>query len=116
VTSSPSAASEPVDAFPAKAAFEKVVGSTFRARHQATDLTMQLVGVESGRRSDSWENFSLLFLAPPSTPAFQGTYRIEHEETGAMDLFLVPVAGGDEGVELQAVFSRPLEVDGAEGD
>jgi hypothetical protein len=50
------------------------------------------------------EPFSLVFRAPVHAPREQGTYRIEHPELGAFDLFLVPIGADAEGVRLEAVF------------
>ena len=36
--------------------------------------------------------FSLVFQGGPSPPLPQGTYRVEHPELGAIEIFLVPIA------------------------
>ena len=47
--------------------------------------------------------FSVLFTAPPPMLG-QGTYRLQHDEMGAVDLFLVPIGADDAGVRYEAVF------------
>lgn len=48
-----------------------------------------------GARGTSRVPFSVLFHGPLQPVMPQGLYRVEHEQLGAMDLFLVPV-GPDE--------------------
>jgi hypothetical protein len=45
--------------------------------------------------------FSLVFAGGPSPPLPQRIYRVEHEELGPMDIFLVPIAVD----RYEAVFS-----------
>ena len=94
---------------PNRDAFAPLVDTTFRLITSTGDHLMRLVSLEDGRPSDSYEQFSLFFLAPPAAPIEQGVYGIEHEAIGRLDLFLVPVAGGEAGIEYQAVCSRALE-------
>ena len=50
--------------------------------------------------------FSVFFTAPTGTAAPQGTFRVEHDDLDALELFLVPVQqdAAGEGVLYQAVF------------
>jgi hypothetical protein len=45
--------------------------------------------------------FSLVFQGGPDPPLPQRTYRVEHEQLGALELFLVPIAAG----RYEAVFT-----------
>src|SRR5688500_5654034 len=94
---------------PGRDAFAPLVDETFCLITPTGDHSMRLVSLEDGRASNAFEQFSLFFLASPSAPVDQGVYGIEHESTGRIDLFLVPIAGGDAGIEYQAVCSRAIE-------
>jgi hypothetical protein len=52
------------------------------------------------------ESFSLVFCGPQDRPLAQGTYRFEHDQLGAFDLFIVPIAPAAQGRQYQAVFNR----------
>ena len=49
--------------------------------------------------------FSLVFLGKDPRVLPQRLYRLEHEEMGALAIFLVPVGKDAEGVSYQAVFN-----------
>ena len=49
--------------------------------------------------------FSLVFRSPPGAPLPQRIYRLQHEELGALDLFLVPIGPDEVGMCYEAVFS-----------
>jgi hypothetical protein len=49
--------------------------------------------------------FSLVFRGPPQVVLPQNTYRMRHDALGDLDIFVTPIAGSDEGVDYQAVFS-----------
>lgn len=49
--------------------------------------------------------FSLLFVGPPRPVLPQATYRLENDEMGGMDIFLVPVGPQDGGMGYEAVFT-----------
>jgi hypothetical protein len=45
--------------------------------------------------------FSLVFAGGPSPPLGQRVYRVEHEDLGALEIFLVPVAAN----RYEAIFT-----------
>ena len=49
--------------------------------------------------------FSLLFRGPVDPFLSQGTYRLDHAELGALDIFLVPIGPDAEGMRYEAVFA-----------
>lgn len=51
------------------------------------------------------ERFSLFFGGPPDIMLPQGSYKLEHEALGALEIFLVPVARTEEGMRYEAVFN-----------
>jgi uncharacterized protein DUF6916 len=91
--------------------FEGRVGERFTLHLGAEPVPSELVQVKAGAAPPKGRaQFSLLFRAPRAALRPQGTYRVEHPELGAHDLFLVPVGltpeGGDGGgVLYEAVFT-----------
>ena len=92
--------------------FEAAKGTTFRLVHPEADpRELVLAEVESlspdtappeGRRAP----FSLIFREPDATTYFhQATVRLEHEDLGLLDLFLVPIGPDAGGMKYQAVFT-----------
>jgi hypothetical protein len=49
--------------------------------------------------------FSLLFRTALTTPLPQAIYRIEHDEIGPYDIFLVPVGPDAAGMVYEAIFT-----------
>jgi hypothetical protein len=49
--------------------------------------------------------FSLIFRVPQGARLAQGTYVIEREGFGAIDIFLVPILPDRDGPRLQAIFA-----------
>jgi hypothetical protein len=54
------------------------------------------------------EQFSILFHGPSSPKLEQAIYRFEHQEMGAFELFIVPVKHGQDKIQYEAIFNRPL--------
>jgi hypothetical protein len=52
------------------------------------------------------ERFSLVFRGPRDTMLQQGTYQLQHNQLGVLELFLVPVGQDHEGLYFEAVFNR----------
>lgn len=84
------------------------VGERFRMRvDDATEVEVELTEVSrlregaEGRRA----SFSIVLRGPAEPVLPQGTYRLEHDELGEFDLFLVPVGPDDEGMRYEAVFT-----------
>lgn len=49
--------------------------------------------------------FSLIFRGPPEFYVPQRIYKIEHDEMGTLELFIVPIGPDERGMRYQAVFS-----------
>lgn len=89
------------------ASFEPLVGSRFTLRlDDAAELPAQLIEARAGRGGAQGcrQPFSLTFEAPPEPALPQRTYRLEHPQLDAMDLFLVPVARTATSLQYEAVF------------
>lgn len=48
--------------------------------------------------------FSLIFAGPSDPALTQGTYALRHAALGDLDVFLVPIAGDEDGRRYEAVF------------
>jgi hypothetical protein len=76
---------------------------------ETNSVGMELIEVNDlSERSDSAgvrTPFSLIFRGPDEPVYPQQTYRFEHEELGAHEIFIVPIGADKEGVRYEAVFS-----------
>ncbi len=94
--------------------FAEHLATPFRLQTGGEPLPLELVEVQrasyaddpaavgpSGRR----EPFNLLFRGPRSPYARQGTYRLEHERMGTLEIFLVPLGPDTAGMRYQAIFT-----------
>ena len=90
-----------------RAFFAPHIGGTFRM-HAGPSTTLDLELVEVSELRENRERpFSILFRTPGTEHVPQGTYRLEHPEIGAIELFLVPIGPDREGRNMQyeAVFN-----------
>lgn len=93
-----------------KTSFTENLNTRFRAvRQDSTVIEMELIEVADRKSTPRQEQFSLFFLAAQDENFQQGVYRLEHEQLGSDDLFLVPVSADDKGVCYQAVFNRLID-------
>ncbi len=70
---------------------------------QASGSGQDLTGHAGGREPRS--PFALLFRGPGDILLPQRIYRLEHDEMGTIDLFLVPVGPDQAGQRYEAVFT-----------
>ena len=49
--------------------------------------------------------FSLLFRSTAKSYAPQGTYRVTHEQLGALDIFIVPLGPDQHGMRYEVIFT-----------
>jgi hypothetical protein len=87
--------------------FSEYLKTKFRV-HVGDDTTVELELVEAkdGGSNAKQERFSILFRGPLDVTLGQGTYRVEHDKLGALDLFVVPVGRSESGIEYEAIFNR----------
>ena len=88
--------------------FSKHVNTKFRVSlEQPLELVLSEVKNYVARENEEsgMERFSLFFTGPAELKLTQQTYRMEHEQMGAFELFLVPIAGGEKGFSYEAVFN-----------
>ena len=95
-------------------AFKNLLGTKFRVLlddvEGAPEVELELDEVApfptlSHSRSDVGR-FSVYFYGPGDFFLPQRTYRLEHEQLGESDIFLVPVARDQRGYRYEAVFSQ----------
>jgi hypothetical protein len=74
--------------------FRPLEGDRFRiAPDGAEPFEVELVEVtEIPREPGGRAPFSLVFKGGPNPPVEQRIYRVEHDELGELDIFLVPIA------------------------
>jgi hypothetical protein len=79
--------------------FAELRGERFRI---ASQFDAELVDVtEIAREPGGRAPFSLVFRGGPDPPLPQRIYRVEHDELGAIEIFLVPIAAD----RYEAVFT-----------
>lgn len=87
--------------------FSGRVGEKFRLTTTAGDTVEIELLDAAGSNAPPLQRqpFSLVFRLPAEVPPIQAIYHLEHDEMGAMDLFLVPLGPGKEGLQWEAVFT-----------
>ena len=91
-----------------KERFEPITGSVFTLRlGENTTLPLQLTVVAGNglKGTASREQFSLHFRGPATPSLVQRTYRLEHPQFGALEIFLVPIRKDADGMIYEAVFT-----------
>ena len=89
------------------ATFSEVLNTKFRLQLRSPDFVeLELIKVEDFATSSRQVRFSILFRGPLDQALLQGMYRMEHDQLGTFDLFIVPIAKEDDGILYEAVFNR----------
>jgi hypothetical protein len=83
--------------------FEPLVNQDFKLGNSDLSFRLLEVQVQKTREGADRTAFSLLFKCP--VPAAQGTYALQHEALGQLEIFLVPLRQDGAGVQLEAIFS-----------
>ena len=86
--------------------FEKLVDTAFEVRSTVELLQLSLVEVKamgSGEREGG--AFSLLWQGPTKPVLEQSIYTLFQPELGEQDVFLVPVAEKEAGIQYEAIFT-----------
>ena len=88
------------------ATFEPLVGDRFDV--QAAPAPVEFV-LESATAAGEWPGgrapFSLVFLGPDEPLLPQAIYALSHADLGVLEIFLVPIARGADGVRYEAIFT-----------
>jgi hypothetical protein len=91
--------------------FERRIGEAFHIRAVSGDApAVEMRLSEATALGDAPEGtsrapFSILFHGPADPTLPQAVYRFEHDELGALELFVVPVEPDAAGPRYQAIFS-----------
>ena len=89
--------------------FAALLHETFRLRADADVLDLELIETtklaSEGREGAGRAPFSVLFRGPLDPILPQQIYRLEHPKLGALEVFLVPVGRGEDGVRYELVFA-----------
>lgn len=85
-------------------AFRLEAGEAAEGGHITLELT-ECEALPSGGRTEGREPFSLLFRGPAEPVLPQRIYRLENDELGSLEIFLVPVASDAEATKYEAVFT-----------
>ena len=87
--------------------FSEYLGDTFRVYPDASDpLDVELISATgSGEGPEGGRPFSIVFRGGGNVALPQRTYRMEHPEIGAFEIFLVPIGPDGEGLRYEAVFN-----------
>jgi hypothetical protein len=87
--------------------FAPLLHSRFRvAADDSESFDAELIEISEGAaRGPRRAQFSLVFRGGASPPLPQRIFRVEHDELGALDIFLVPLGPDDVGQRYEAVFT-----------
>jgi hypothetical protein len=90
--------------------FSPHLNSKFLLKREAAGdaVEMELVEAIDIGSTPRQEQFSIVFRGPLSPKLEQAIYRLEHQEMGVLDIFIVPIKRGEDGIYYEAVFNRPL--------
>jgi hypothetical protein len=75
----------------------------------ADNFVLELVEVFVPPPAPRQERFSLTFIGPSEPLLQQGTYALQHEAMGTLNLFLVPIGNDERGIKYEAVFNRVVK-------
>lgn len=90
--------------------FEPLINTQFNIALEPTPLKLTLAEIVKQERSPAkYECFTLLFKGPLNPALEQQIYKFEHENASSWDLFVVPVAGDDEGYDYEVVVNRQIQ-------
>ncbi len=92
--------------------FSQLEGKTFKISEQSGGacLSADLIEVKSLRKEeqgadDKREPFSIIFRGPNEPVLAQGIHKLEQEDFGQVELFLVPIGPDATGMCYEAVFN-----------
>jgi hypothetical protein len=91
--------------------FAPRLGEPFAVETEAGAVEVELVEATAheprrrGAPDGARVPFAIVFLGPPDPVLPQGMYRFEHADLDAFEIFVVPIAGDEDGVRYEAVFT-----------
>jgi len=86
--------------------FSNVLNTPFQMHYGNSETAeLKLIGVRDLGSSPTHTQFSLTFLGPLTCPPSQRIYKVEHAALGELQIFLVPVARNESGLEYEAIYN-----------
>lgn len=86
--------------------FDPLVGEIFHVDRPQGAIGLRLVAAKAlGAAMRNGGAFSLNFMGPAAPRLDQATYRMRQESAGEIDIFIVPVGKGPEGIAYEAIFT-----------
>ncbi len=92
-----------------RSTFTPLLGSTFRVSGEGNDFDVVLKEINDlgpSSRTDTENQFSLLFQGPADRSVTQGTLTFSNARTGNISLFVVPIDRGVKALNLQSIINR----------
>ena len=87
--------------------FAEHLNSQFRIHNGvANPVSVELVEANQAGSPPDYEAFSIIFRGPSDTFLPQGMYRVDHDEIGTFELFIVPIRQDKDGFYYEACFNR----------
>lgn len=86
--------------------FEQLDSKIFTVTSTDPEISLELIEVkEMGSGARRGGAFSLLWQGPSEPTLEQATYQLSQNEIGRHEIFLVPVAEKEAGIQYEAVFT-----------
>jgi len=92
--------------------FSEHLGSTFRIHPEGSEemdaelISATELGGSTGEEPPGRRRpFSLVFRGPRNVLLPQRIYRMEHDQIGSFELFLVPIGPDEKGLRYEAIFT-----------
>jgi hypothetical protein len=89
--------------------FAKCVRQKCQVHQGPISLEMELIECRKlgplGREESKREPFALLFRGPKAPVLSQRMYRMEFQELGTLEIFIVPVGPDGSGMQYEAIFT-----------
>ena len=87
--------------------FTKCLDTEFQlVDENSPEFSLKLTDVIDRAKTPRQETFSLLFQGPAEHFVAQGIHKLEHDQLGVIDIFLVPIGQGAGGFQYEAVFNH----------
>lgn len=93
-----------------KTTFSENLNTKFHIYPEGSEaLEAELIELTEVNASPRHEQFSIVFRGPLNIFLQQGIYKIEHDQIGTFDLFLVPIRHDQDGYYYEAIFNRLIK-------
>ncbi len=89
-----------------KSVLDEQLNTKFRvSAGDSNALEVELIEI-TGFGSSPENQFSIVFRGPHDPLLPQSIYKVEHDQLGASDIFLVPIRKDKDGLYYEAIFNR----------